>query len=153
MLSLSSQIAIKAVIFLASKMDSGQKTGIREIAGFIDASVHTVGKLLQILVRQNIICSTKGPSGGFYITSRQYHLPLVRVIEAIDGKAVFSTCGLGLRKCSSENPCPIHHDFKRVRERFEKIYRENTVADLCESVKTGLTHLSLKPKRTRSRKS
>ena len=149
MLSLSCQIAIKAVICLASKMESGQKTGVTEIAGFIDASVHTVGKLLQILVKQKVICSTKGPAGGFYITHRQFHQPLVRVIEAIDGKHVFSTCGLGLRKCSSDNPCPIHHDFKGVRERFEKIYRENTVADLCEPVKTGRTHLSLKSKRIR----
>ncbi len=147
MLSLSCQIAIKAVIYLASRRESNGKSGVTEIAGYIDASAHTVGKLLQILVRRKVICSSKGPAGGFYITDRQYHQPLVRIIESIDGKEVFSTCGLGLKKCSSANPCPIHHDFKRVRERFEQIYRENTVADLCENVKTGLTYLSLKPKR------
>ena len=103
MLSLSCQIAIKAVIYLASKMESGQKAGVTEIAGFIDASVHTVGKLLQILVKRKVICSTKGPSGGFYITHRQFHQPMVKIIEAIDGKQVFSTCGLPvlLQSCST----------------------------------------------------
>ena len=52
MLSLTCKTAIKAVIYLASKFESGERTGIKEIAEFIEASEHTVGKMLQILVKE-----------------------------------------------------------------------------------------------------
>ena len=51
MLSLTCKTAIKAVIYLASKFESGEKAGIREIADFINASEHTVGKMLETLVK------------------------------------------------------------------------------------------------------
>lgn len=141
MLSLTCKTAIKAVIYLASKFDSGEKAGIKEIAEFIDASEHTVGKMLQTLVKEKVINSAKGPTGGFYITARQKTQPIIAVIEAFDGKDVFKQCGLGLSKCAATHPCPIHDEYKIVRDLFEKMARNNTMSDLCEPVNNGLTYL------------
>ncbi len=141
MLSLTCKTAVKAVIYLASKFDSGEKAGIKEIAEFIDASEHTVGKMLQTLVKENVINSAKGPTGGFYITERQKAQPIIAIIEAIDGKDVFKQCGLGLSKCASTHPCPIHDEYKGVRDLFEKMCRNNTMSDLCEPVNNGLAYL------------
>ena len=141
MLSLSCKASIKAVIFLGSKFNSGEKSGIKEIAEFINENEHTVGKLLQKLVKEGIINSAKGPTGGFYITARQKNQPIINVVEAIDGKEVFNQCGLGLSKCSSTHPCPIHNDYKAVRDLFEKKCRDKKMSDLCEPVNNGLAYL------------
>lgn len=141
MLSLTCKTAIKAVIYLASKFESGEKAGIKEIAEFIGASEHTVGKMLQSLVKEEVINSMKGPSGGFYINAKQKNQPIINVVEAIDGKDVFKQCGLGLSKCSSSHPCPIHDDYKVVRDLFEKMCRDRKLNDLCEPVNSGLTYL------------
>ena len=141
MLSLTCKTAIKAVIYLASKFESGEKAGIVEIAEFIDASEHTVGKFLQSLVKEDVINSVKGPNGGFYLTAKQKAQPIINIVEAIDGKEVFNQCGLGLSKCSSTHPCPIHNDYKGVRDLFEKLCREKKIADLCEPVNDGLAYL------------
>ena len=141
MLSLTCKTAIKAVIYLASKYDSVEKSGIKEIAEFIDASEHSVGKMLQTLVKENVICSSKGPNGGFYITAKQKSQPVINIINAIDGKDVFKECGLGLSKCSSTHPCPIHNDYKIVRDLFEKLCREKNINDLCEPVNDGIAYL------------
>lgn len=130
MLSLTCKTAIKAVIYLASKYESGERTGIKEIAEFIEASEHTVGKMLQTLVKEEIINSAKGPNGGFYITAKQKNQPIINIVEAIDGKEVFKQCGLGLSKCSSTHPCPIHNDYKEVRDLFEKLCRDKKMTDL-----------------------
>lgn len=143
MMSLTCKTAIRAVIFIASKRNAVEKTGIKDIATFIAASEHTVGKLLQTLVKKGLINSAKGPSGGFYISAAQYKKPLIRIIEAIDGPDVFIECGLGLKKCSAAFPCPIHDDFKEVRDRFEHMCRHKTIADLSDPLITGATHLSL----------
>ena len=141
MLSYTCKTAIKAVIYLASKFESGENAGMKEIAEYIDASEHTIGKLLQTLVKQGIINSLKGPTGGFYISKEQRKQPIINIIKAIDGKQVFKECGLGLSKCSSTRPCPIHDEYKEARNLVEKLFSEKKVADLCEPVNSGLAYL------------
>ena len=133
MLSITCKTAIKAVVFLASKIDTDKKVSIKEIADDINGSEHTVGKLLQKLVKANIIKSSKGPTGGFYITLKQMQIAIIEIITAIDGDAVFKECGLGLS--------PIHNDYKKVRDQFEQFYKNKTVADLCKKVNNGSSFL------------
>ena len=141
MLSLTCKTAIKAVIYLASKFESGENAGIKEIAKYIDASEHTVGKLLQTLVKDEVINSIKGPNGGFFISAKQRNQPIINIVESIDGKEVFKECGLGFSKCSSAHPCPLHDDYKPVRDLFEKLCRERSLNDLCEPVNIGMAYL------------
>jgi Rrf2 family protein len=141
MLSNTCKTAIKAVIYLAAKHDTGEYVGIKEIAQEIEASEHTVGKILQTLVKQNVINSLKGPSGGFFISKQQKNQPLINIVEAIDGKLVFKECGLGLSKCSEKHPCPIHFLYKEGREIIENLFREKKVGDLCVPVNNGVAYL------------
>lgn len=141
MLSYTCKTAVKAVIYLASKFQSGEKSGIVEIAGHLQASEHTVGKMLQTLVKQDVIKSLKGPSGGFYISKAQLRQPIINIVEAIDGNQVFKECGLGLSKCSSTHPCPIHDEYKAGKDIIETLFRNKKIIDLCEPVSNGLTYL------------
>jgi Rrf2 family protein len=141
MLSNTCKSAIKAVIYLCSKFESGQNAGIKEVAEYINANEHTVGKILQILVKRKVINSLKGPTGGFYITKEQQKQPIINIIESIDGKEIFTSCGLGLTQCSSKHPCPIHNDYKKARDIIEKLFREKNVLDLCEPVNNGIAYL------------
>lgn len=141
MLSLTCKTAIKAVIYLASRSESGDRAGIRGIAEFINASEHTVGKMLQTLVKEDIICSAKGPTGGFYITAKQKNRSIIHIIDAIDGKEVFEECGLGLSRCSSTRPCPIHNDYKVIRDQFKTMCRQRTIEHLRGNVNEGLSYL------------
>lgn len=142
MLSQTCKAAIKAVVYLSSKSDDSARSTIKEIASQIEVSEHTLGKLLQVLVRANIICSEKGPSGGFYINKTQLKLPLMYIIDAIDGKDVFKECGLGLSKCNNQKPCSIHNQYKEARDILLDIFNNNKIADLGDSLNKGLTFLS-----------
>lgn len=141
MLSYTCKTAVKAVIFLATKFETGEKTGIREIAEHIGASEHTVGKMLQTLVRQGVINSLKGPAGGFFISAVQLEQPVIDIVEAIDGKNIFKGCGLGLSRCSATHPCPIHNEYKEARDIIERIFKTKKLKDLCEPVSNGLAYL------------
>ena len=141
MLSNTCKTAIKAVIYLCSKFTTGENAGIKEVAEFIAANEHTVGKIMQTLVKQNVIKSIKGPSGGFYISSEQQQQPIINIVEAIDGKGIFTSCGLGLSKCSSFHPCPIHDDYKQARDIIENLFQQKKVLDLCEPVNSGIAYL------------
>jgi len=137
MLSQTCKTAIKAVIYLSRKTELGEKAGIKEVADQINASEHTVGKALQLLVKHGVVNSLKGPTGGFYLTEAQQRQPIFNIVETIEGKGVFKECGLGLSKCSESHPCPIHDDYKVARELIEKIFRERKVKELCDPVTHG----------------
>ena len=112
------------------------------MAGFINENEHTVGKILQKLVRNNIINSTKGPNGGFYSTEEQTKRKIIDVIIAIDGEEVFTRCGLGLSKCSETHPCPVHIDYKPVKDSFKEMCERNRVCDLYKNLNNGLVYLT-----------
>ncbi len=142
MLSQTCKAAIKAVVYLSSKSEDSPRSTIKEIANHIEVSEHTLGKLLQVLVRTNIICSEKGPSGGFYINKSQLKLPVMNIIEAIDGKEIFKECALGLSKCNNSKPCSIHNQYKEARDLLLDIFNNNKIGDLGQSINQGLTFLS-----------
>ena len=142
MLSQTCKTAVKAVLFLALKYEKDEKAGIKEIAEYLDANEHTVGKMLQTLVKRGVINSLKGPAGGFYISKLQQGQPIINIVKAIDGENVFKNCGLGLSKCSATHPCPIHNEYKEARDIMERIFRTQNVVDLCTPVNNGLAYLA-----------
>ena len=141
MISNNSKTAIKAVIYLCSQFKSDTKSSIKDIATSIDANEHTVAKILQQLVKHEIINSVKGPSGGFYISMKQQILPIITIVQAIEGPKVFKDCGLGLSKCSARHPCPIHEEYKQARDIVEDLFKSKKVSDLCNPVNSGVAYL------------
>ena len=142
LISNTCKAAIKAVIFLAAKSEQDQKSPIKEIATSVGENEHSVGKLLQTLVKQGIINSSKGPSGGFYLSKTQSNQSLYKIVEAIDGKHIFNKCGLGLHKCSAKHPCPIHNEYETARNHVENLFKTNKVSDMIDSIQKGKTFLS-----------
>lgn len=141
MLSLTCKASIKAVVFLGSKLATGERSSLKDVAAYTGENEHTVGKLLQRLVKVGIIQSAKGPRGGFFLSAKQADQRVIRIVEAIDGAEVFNQCGLGMSQCSDRHPCPLHEDYKPIREAFKHLCYNRRVRDLFEEVNSGLVHL------------
>lgn len=112
------EYALRAVLYIASKSQNGQRVGIKEIAENINSPEHFLGKILQKLSRQGIILSSKGPNGGFYIDTNGLNRPLADIIIVLEGDDLFTGCGMGLSYCSENNPCPLHNEFKKIRNQI-----------------------------------
>lgn len=132
---------MRAVFFIAHRTAGGGRVGIKEIAAGIDSPEHFLAKILQDLSRRGIVQSAKGPTGGFYMDQQALKRPLSQVVEAIDGNGIFTGCGLGLQYCSEVNPCPIHHEFKAIRDQIHKMLLNTTIEDFNEDLNLGITAL------------
>jgi Rrf2 family protein len=142
MFSKSCEYGIRAAIFIAVESFNGRKTGIKEIARQIDSPEPFTAKILQILVKHQIITSFKGPSGGFFIPVES--LPLIKlatIVSAIDGDKVFKDCALGLKECTEESPCPLHCEFKRIREELEVLLKSTSIEDSIAGLQLKQTFL------------
>jgi Rrf2 family protein len=136
-LSKSTEYGIRALIFIRSRMKVKSYLGFREIAKEIGAPEPFTGKVLQSLVKHGLLKSSKGPRGGFYLDDKMAPIPLTTVVEAMEGPGFFNKCGLGLKNCSSENPCPIHKEYARIRGQLEKLMLSESIWSLAKKISNG----------------
>lgn len=135
MFSKSCKYAMRAVLYLALHGSEEKKLGVKEIADELNVPKHFLAKLLQQLSKNQLISSTKGPSGGFYLSEQNRMTSLRKVVETIDGPEVFNTCILGLPVCSSENPCPLHFKALAYREGLLEVVEDRNVEELARRIK------------------
>jgi Rrf2 family transcriptional regulator, iron-sulfur cluster assembly transcription factor len=141
MLSTSCKYALRATVYLMAHANGVVRTGIKKIAEEIEANEHTTGKILQLLARERIIASAKGPNGGFYIPANAKKIYMIDIVQVVDGGQFFFECGLGLHKCSERRPCPIHHTYKLSREKLYKEFSSITIQELATDIERGETFL------------
>lgn len=140
--SKSCEYGIKAAIYIASQSLKRRRVSLKEIAEKIDSPIAFTAKILQILVRNNIIDSTKGPVGGFQIErGRMDEVKLSHIVSAIDGDAVFRGCGLGLKECDANRPCPVHDRFARIRGKLRTMLENTSLYELSNGLEVGVTFL------------
>ncbi|GJM63906.1 Rrf2 family transcriptional regulator [Persicobacter diffluens] len=118
MFSKACSYGIRALVFIASKSQQGERTGYKEIARAIESPEPFTAKILQNLSRQRLVESFKGPKGGFFLNQQQLETNLYEIVEIIDGPQLMHGCGLGFEKCSDEKPCPLHFRYEKVRASF-----------------------------------
>ena len=137
MISKSCKYAIRAAIYIASKAEDNIKLSVKEIAKEVEAPEAFTGKILQILTKHRIVTSVKGPYGGFYCEKPQLKVPVINIVNAIDGLQVFKECVLGLHDCSDDHPCPMHHQYAHTRNNMFKSFQETTIGGLALNVNNG----------------
>src|SRR5690606_20161489 len=142
MFSKTCEYGIRAMIFISQKSSEGYKVGIKEIAAGIDSPEHFIAKILQDLSRKRLVESYKGPNGGFFI-ERDSIVTLADIVKAIDGDKLFVNCGLGLGYCSEHSPCPIHNDFKKIRNEISEMLHTSKLNDFNELLKKNITYLKV----------
>lgn len=143
MLSNSCKYAIRSILYLAINGSEAQKISSKTIAEEIEIPAPFLAKILQTLSKEKIICSSKGPRGGFYLTNEELSKNLFEVVKCIDGESAFKNCLLGLHTCSDSNPCSLHSIMKSTKEVMKKELQHKTIKQYAEEVKAGESHLYL----------
>jgi Rrf2 family iron-sulfur cluster assembly transcriptional regulator len=141
MFSKACEYGIRAVLYISTKSQDGNRLGIKEIAQQIDSPEPFTAKILQTLVRKGIVSSQKGPTGGFFLEPKARQLSVSDIIKAIDGKEILRSCVLGLPQCSDVKPCPIHKEVKAHTTALREVMKEKTIAQLTAEVESGKTVL------------
>jgi Rrf2 family protein len=131
MLSNTCKYAVRALIYLGKYSGDGAKIGIKKISSELDIPTPFLGKILQNLVKQKILVSTKGPNGGFGLGKKASEISLYDIVRIVDGDDFFRNCLIGLQPCTAhsadEKPCPVHSRFSPIRAQLMQFYQETTI--------------------------
>ena len=144
MFSKACEYAIKAAIFIAISSYEGKRVSPKEIAEEINSPQAFTAKILQDLVRNNIVYSIKGAYGGFELDKNTISsIKLSQIVKAIDGDKIFNGCGLGMEICDENHPCPVHDKFKTVRDELKSMLENTSLEELALNIKSGASFLKV----------
>ena len=141
MFSKTCEYALRALIYITQQTKDGGRIGIKDIAAGIDSPEYFIAKILQDLSRTGFLQSAKGPTGGFYLDNISLNRSLADIVKEMDGDKIFSGCALGLKECSETHPCPVHNEFKHIRNNLEKMLNEMKIGDFVDQLDAQLTFL------------
>ncbi|MBC8368040.1 Rrf2 family transcriptional regulator [bacterium] len=133
-LSRASEYAIRAMVYMAEK-GGESPTQLKDIAESEGIPFHFLAKTMQVLTRIRLVKSFRGPRGGFTLMKRPDQIYLYEIVNAFDAISQWeTTCILGINPCSDEVVCPIHEDWKPIKEEIFKMFQEKTLTDLVGQI-------------------
>ena len=144
MLSNACQYAIRSILYLGMCADERNKIGVKIISEKLEIPQPFLAKLLQQLNRSQLVTSTKGPYGGFYLSKENKENTIWDILLEIDGANKFNQCFLGLSKCSDKNPCPVHFTFIAFQQKLFKDFKKKTIAEFVAEIQMKDRNISLK---------
>lgn len=135
LLSNSCVYGLRASLYLASR-NNGEYIPIRKMSDKLEISFHFLTKILQQLTAEGIMESFKGPNGGIRLNKEGTKVQLMDIVLAIDGPHLLTECALGLPKCGTKNPCPLHDKWSETKDSIRTMLEETSLTELVEKGKT-----------------
>ena len=138
MLSNTCKYALRALIYLGKNSEKDYRIGIKKISEDLGLSSPFLGKILQNLVKQKLLVSTKGPNGGFALGKKPDQITLWDIVAKVDGEEFFTNCLITLEPCKTHDPskplCPIHSQYDKLRKEITSFYKETTLAIISSDI-------------------
>ena len=138
MLSNTCKYALRALIYLAKYSEKDTRIGIKKISEDLQLSSPFLGKILQNLVKQKLLVSTKGPNGGFSLGKRPEEITLWDIVVKVDGEEFFTNCLITLEPCQTHDPtkplCPVHTQYTKLRNEITAFYKDTTLEIISQDI-------------------
>lgn len=143
MISASARNGIRAMVYVAKQTLHHQRVSLSEVAEAVDAPMPYLGKILQLITKNKLMSSVKGPGGGFYLTDKQLDENVYMLLMVIDTPYWIDGCVMGLSACSHDEPCPLHEHIFPLKNELLQFLRNTSLRDLAQKVDAGKTFLQL----------
>ncbi len=137
MFSNATKYAIRTVLHLASMKSAFPKSKVSDLAKELEIPKPFLSKILQKLAKADLVSSSKGRGGGFYLTEDNLTKTLLDIILCIDGTNSINECILGQPTCSDENPCPLHHYYKDIKRDLLMVVSDASVDKLAADLRVN----------------
>ena len=97
-----------------------------------------LSKVLQQLVRADVLTSQRGRNGGFQLARAAGEISMLEVVTAVDPIPRIEKCPLGLRQ-HGVKLCPLHRRLDHAYSLVQKAFAETTLEELVEDNKSRET--------------
>lgn len=120
----AASIGIHSLIILARENKAVNAIQLSEKIG---ASKHHIGKVLQRLVKDGFLTSSRGPTGGFKIKKAPENITIYDIYRSIEGEIEYGECPHENHICPVDK-CIRDNVIKKMSIDFSNYLKENTLA-------------------------
>jgi Rrf2 family protein len=124
-LSKKSEYALMAVRYLAINTN-GKYSTARDISQHYSIPYELVAKVLQQLVKKNLISSYQGVRGGYSLARIPERISLMEIITAIEDNYQITGCmndNSSQKDCSHFDCCMIRDPLMKVQKEIDKVFQ------------------------------
>jgi Rrf2 family protein len=127
--------AIRAVMTLAGTGD--RRTPTREIATKERLPLPYLRRILQVLIKNGIVTSKEGVTGGVKLAHRPAEIQLIDLIEMFQGSIQLSECMFRKKLCHNRSTCVLRKRIQEIERRVTREFEDITIADLLRDLEEG----------------
>ena len=123
--------AVMAMADLA-KMNAKQPTSLSEISLRQGISISFLEQIFLRLKKNNLVQSSRGPSGGYLLTKSPEEIKLSSIIKAVDEKVKSVGCKKESKKgCNGKSiKCITHNLWDELETHINNFFEKNTLKDI-----------------------
>jgi Rrf2 family protein len=122
---------IRSVLYLA-RQPLKKISFVNEISEDYHIPRSFLAKILQKLVKANIVRSYRGVKGGFSLAKPAREISLLEVLEAVEGKLSLNICLTDKKKCSFSKHCPITSVWANVQSKVAEVLKKSNFEDMAK---------------------
>ena len=127
--------AVMAMADLA-KINRNQPTSLSEISIRQGISISFLEQIFLKLKKNNLVHSSRGPSGGYLLSKSPNEIKLLSIIQAVDEKVKTVGCKKESRKgCTGKSvKCITHNLWDDLENHIKNFFEKNTLNDMIYKV-------------------
>ena len=127
-LTTKGRYAVTAMLDLAIHYANGAVT-LSDIAGRQGISLSYLEQLFARLRRQGLVKSTRGPGGGYRLSTEPENIRVAEIVSAINETVDATRCG-GEKNCARDSRCLTHDLWEDLSDRIHEFLNGITLGDL-----------------------
>lgn len=128
---------------LARRQDSGAVPA-RDLAADMGLPMPTVSKVLKLLSNSELLNSTRGATGGYYLARPADKISLAEVFEVFEGPLAVTECSDNSGcVCDLEATCGLKPNWNWINEQLLSTLQSITLQTMAGSVKNQMTSPNL----------
>jgi Rrf2 family protein len=122
-MSEAASIAIHSMVLIARNKNGINAVKIAEQTG---SSKNHISKVAQRLVKNDLLKSVRGPSGGFMLKKSPANITLLEIYQSIEGPLDITDCPLANQVCNFDQ-CLMGNVINKMTIEFKRFLKEQTL--------------------------
>jgi len=121
------------ILLMTQMAASGQaRFTAAELAGSTRIPAPTVSKILQMLLHEGLLDSTRGAHGGYQLTRSAGEINVRDIIHVFEGSIALTECNLDGSTCDQHAVCSTSNNWKRINQAVGQALQDISLADMTE---------------------
>ncbi|MHB9036438.1 MAG: RrF2 family transcriptional regulator [Armatimonadota bacterium] len=142
-LSTRSRYGLRAMLVLAMH-EGTDPVMTKEIGEKQNLPVTYLEQLMLTLRKAGLVNATRGAKGGYVLARNPRDIPLIEIVEALEGPLDIADCGDLPNCCPNPEACAIKDVFARANKALFDVFDEVSLAKLAEDQRDrALSHVHM----------